>query len=80
MLRSFFLAIGMYAFILGIECLLIEKAVLNPHRDSGAAGFATKMTPAYREIAPADWAPWSLLSVGSVVMLYSFTVPAKMRG
>ncbi len=79
MLRSFFLALGIYAFILGLECLLIDKAVLQPSRDATAAALAQQMAPAYREIAPADWAPWSLLSAGAVVVLYSFTLPAKMR-
>ena len=32
----------------------------------------------YREVSPPEWAPWSLLSGGAVVMLYSFTLPAKM--
>jgi hypothetical protein len=73
MLRAFFLAIGMSAFILGLEAMAIEKAVLNPTTDAG--GQTT-----YREIKPAEWAPWSLLSGGAVVMLYSFTIPAKMRG
>jgi hypothetical protein len=75
MLRAFFLAMGIFAFVLGLECLVIEKAVLNPSREGALA----QMTPAYREVVPAEWAPWSLLSAGAVVMLYSFTIPAKMR-
>lgn len=75
MVRAFFLAIGMYAFILGLECLAIDKAVLHARQDSAAEQIATS----YRELAPSDWAPWSLLSGGAVVMLYSFTLPAKMR-
>ena len=33
-----------------------------------------------REITPPEWAPWSLLSVGSVVLLYSFTIPQRVAG
>jgi hypothetical protein len=76
MLRAFFLAIGIYAFLLGAECMLIDKAVLHPTREASVAAVA----PAFREIRPAEWAPWSLLSAGAVVILYSFTIPAKMRG
>jgi hypothetical protein len=71
MLRGFFLAVGVYAVILGMECLVLDKAVLHG-RESGGTLVA-------RELAPPDWAPWSLLSGGAVVMLYSFTIPAKMR-
>jgi hypothetical protein len=76
MLRAFFLALGIFSVVLGVECLVIEKAVLTPSRDSSALANAV---PTYREIVPADWAPWSLLSGGAVVILYSFTIPAKMR-
>lgn len=75
MIRAFFLAVGIYAFILGLECLVIDKAVLKANPDSAAQQLAMP----YREITPAEWAPWSLLSGGAVVMLYSFTLPAKMR-
>ena len=75
MFRAFFLAIGLYAFILGLECLVIDKAVLHARGDSAAQ----QVAKSYREITPADWAPWSLLSGGAVVVLYSFTLPAKMR-
>jgi hypothetical protein len=80
MLRAFFLAIGMSAFILGLECLVIDKAVLQPSRDNSASAVAQQIAPTVREVSPPEWAPWSLLSGGAVVILYSFTLPAKMRG
>jgi hypothetical protein len=80
MLRAFFLAIGLTAFILGLECLVIDKAVLQPSRDNSASAVAQQIAPAVREVTPPEWAPWSLLSGGAVVILYSFTLPAKMRG
>jgi hypothetical protein len=79
MMRAFFLALGIYAFLLGLECLVLEKAVLQPSRQATAAALAQQVAPSYREITPAEWAPWSLLSAGAVVILYSFTLPAKMR-
>jgi hypothetical protein len=75
MFRAFFLALGVTAFILGLECLVLDKAVLHARQGSAAEQIAVS----YREVAPPDWAPWSLLSAGAVVMLYSFTLPAKLR-
>ncbi len=66
MWRSFFLAVGVFLFILGAEALVVERAVLN--RGDAA------------NIIPPEWAPWSLLSAGAVVILYSFTIPKKMAG
>jgi hypothetical protein len=72
MWRSFFLAIGAYSCLLGVEALAVEKAVLkvHPHERQSAT----------REIVPPDWAPWSLLGTGAVVVLYSFTVPQRVGG
>jgi hypothetical protein len=76
MWRAFFLAIGMFALILGGECLVIEKAVLH----------ATEKVPTtwpipprekQKEVAPPEWAPWTLLCFGAVTMLYSFTLPRR---
>jgi hypothetical protein len=72
MWRSFFLAIGAYCCLLGVEALAVEKAVLK------ADPFSRSQTT--REIAPPDWAAWSMLAGGSVVMLYSFTIPQRVNG
>lgn len=74
MWRSFFLAVGVYCLILGTEALAIEKAVLKPRVRGGQV-----LAPA-RVVAPPDWAPWSLLSAGAVVVIYSFTLPARVAG
>jgi hypothetical protein len=78
MWRALFIAIGLTACILGVECMLIDKAILI---ERGAAepaiNGALAPPPGKRELVPPDWAPWSLLSAGAVVMLYSFTLPKK---
>jgi len=81
MWRSLFVALGLSSVILGLECLVIDKAVLA-RREEPAAGLLNKegTTPAIgrnREVIPPDWAPWSLMSTGAVVVLYSFTLPRK---
>jgi len=79
MWRAFFLAIGISLCILGGECMLIDKAVLASPR-SASAGGELKTALGGREYTPPDWMPWSLLSVGAVVILYSFTVPQRVAG
>ena len=70
MWRSLFLAVGIFTLLLGLEALLVERATFANHGEPAAT----------RELVPADWAPWSLLSAGSVVILYSFTLPQKIKG
>lgn len=72
MWRSFFLAVGAYCCLLGVEALALDRAVLKV--DSSNA------QTAWREIVPPDWAPWSLMGAGAVVMLYSFTIPQRVGG
>lgn len=63
MWRSFFLALGIYTALLGLEGLVIDRAMLNPWVTDGT-----------REVSPEPWLPWMLLSMGTVVVLYSFTL------
>ncbi len=74
MWRSFFLAVGVYCCLLGVEALAVEKAVLK--RDITVEGKQTTQ----QEIAPPEWAPWSMMAGGAVVMLYSFTLPRRVKG
>ncbi|QDV76200.1 hypothetical protein [Botrimarina mediterranea] len=71
MWRSFFLAVGAYVCLLGFEALAIHKAVLKPQMRGGQV-----VTPA-RDVTPPEWAPWSLLAGGSIVVLYSLTLMRK---
>jgi hypothetical protein len=72
MWRSFFLAVGVYVCLLGVQALAVERAVLKPDVAS-KAGWK-------QEIVPPDWAPWSLIGAGAVVVLYSFTIPRRVGG
>jgi hypothetical protein len=70
MWRSFFLAIGVYVCLLGVQALAVERAMLKPDVASQAG--------LQREIVPPEWAPWSLIGGGAVVVLYSFTIPRRV--
>jgi hypothetical protein len=76
MWRAFFLSLGIFLCVMGLECLVMDKAVLAGSRfqPTAAASFAAApMTPA-REVKPPEWAPWSLLSGGAIVIIYSLTL------
>jgi len=83
MWRAFFLAIGVSLIILGVECLGVEKIQLKsreaPPPPSSPMEEAPKVGP-HKTISPPPWAPWSLMSTGAVVCLYSFTIPKRVAG
>ncbi len=74
MWRALFLALGAYSCILGVEALAVDRAVLKEQVRNG------QVVRAARVVDPPDWAPWSLLSAGAVVVLYSFTLPKRAQG
>ena len=83
MWRAFFLAVGISLCVLGAECMVVDEAVISR---SPAPAMATSYGPTppnsgrSRVVKPPEWAPWSLMSAGAVVILYSFTLPQRMGG
>ena len=77
MLRALFLAMGISTCIYGAECLVVERFVFATESKPAAAqsgvsnGVAAKPP---REIRPPEWAPWSLLGTGALVVLYSMAM------
>ncbi len=83
MWRAFFLAIGFAIMLLGVECLAVERVTLKMRDDPPApvSPFDTEMKLGpQKQISPPPWAPWSLLSSGAVMCLYSFTIPRRVSG
>lgn len=72
MFRSLFLALGVYSFLLGVEALAVERAALKTPESTPTAQ--------QKVVVPPDWAPWSLMSSGAVVVLYTFVLPRRMNG
>lgn len=74
MWRAFFLAVGAYCCFLGVQALALDQAVLKPEMKNG------QQVGQARVISPPEWAPWSLMGAGAVVVLYSFTIPKRVGG
>ncbi len=85
MWRSLFFAFGIMLLIVGVECLFIDSAVIGDAKEetvqvsNGWFQQPKSVTVAKggKTINPPDWAPWSLIFSGAVVLLYSFTLPRR---
>ena len=73
MWRSFFLAMGVFSLLLGAECLAIEQATIKPRIQGG------QVIRPEKTVQPPDWAPWSLMAGGAVIVLYTFTLPRRVK-
>jgi hypothetical protein len=87
MWRAFFSAIGIVLIILGLECLAIDSATFaGPAEEQAAAGglggfFASAAPASNRVFRPTEWFPWSMLAIGSIVVLYSISLrPSTAQG
>ena len=93
MWRAFFLALGISLVIIGAQCLVVERVVLARGKHATTAmiddgGYFQSQSPTTaiaerysgtgKHVVPPDWAPWSLMAAGAVVMLYSFTIPRRV--
>ena len=83
MWRAIFLGIAISICLLGLECLVIDRVVLT---SSASAATSRSLDPGdpfappaataapQRTVKFAEWHPWSLLSVGCILTLYSLTL------
>jgi len=82
MLRSIFFSAGLFVFLWGGSFLMVDKFVLHLREDvsqqaTGFRGLFTTNASRQQVLDPPDWAAFSLLSIGSVTMLYSLALPKK---
>ncbi len=82
MLRSIFFATGLFVLLCGAACLMVDRVVLNidekPVREPGFRGFFSSGSSERKKVIdPPDWAAFSLMSIGSVTMLYAVALPKK---
>ncbi|MCA9269473.1 MAG: hypothetical protein KDA41_13420 [Planctomycetales bacterium] len=89
MWRAFFLAMGISMVIVGAQFLVVERVVLAtespaasaPANDQRYLFGGPNNTASFsrgKEVVPPSWAPWSLMSAGAVVIIYSFTIPKRV--
>lgn len=82
MARAVGFALGMFVGLWGVVFLWVDKLVLfeNPPEASGLRGMLVMETVDQETrpvVDPADWAAFSLMSIGSVTMLYAVALPRR---
>lgn len=87
MLRSTFFAVGLFVALTGGSFLMVDKIIFKPEAEEtrypgmrAMMGMMPFREAQKREFDPPDWAAFSLISVGSVTMLYAVALPKKGGG
>lgn len=90
MARSFFIGLGVFIIVLGLQCVMIDEFRLRlqktpepePTAQLSSRGLPGS-SPAEQEdikLQTPDWAPWTMLSVGTVTIIYAFALPKRFNG
>jgi hypothetical protein len=75
MWRAFFMGIGVFAVIFGAECLVTDRFILAAEAKPVPAQAIFAATAKKKEFVPPEWSPWTFLSLGTISILYSLTLP-----
>ncbi len=77
MFRWLAIALGVVLVVLGVESLAVDKAILHKKKVEQANEQFAFMSaePAPAEIVVPEWAPWTMLSTGAVILLYALAIP-----
>ena len=75
---------GLFITLWGVSFLFVDKLMLKtkegPLQQQSFRGLFAAMTPRgdqHRIVDPPEWAAFSLLSIGTVTMLYSVALPRR---
>jgi hypothetical protein len=71
------------AIIVGFECLVIDSANFYSAGQTDASSFfdpSGSPSANTRSWQPKEWMPWAALSVGTITVLYAFTLPKRFTG
>jgi hypothetical protein len=88
MLRSIFFAGGLFVALWGGSFLMVDKMVLTVaaepepvQQDEEFRGlFITRDNHDREVFDPPEWAAFSLMSIGTVTMLYAIALPKRNQG
>lgn len=84
-MRAAFFAVGLFVTLCGVTLLFVDRIVMKAEADPQQREPGFRAMIGMRPVAqpkivdPPEWAAFSLLSVGSVTMLYSFALPGKKK-
>jgi hypothetical protein len=79
-MRSTFLGMGLFVLLCGSLFLFTQQVEIQPHQNLGSlSGWWTSWDDGQAVFHPPEWAAFSLLSAGALMMLYAVGLPHPQR-
>jgi hypothetical protein len=82
MARSIFFSAGLFVALWGVSFLFIDRIVLHStevQRETGFRGLFARNVARERVIDLPEWGAFTLISLGTVTMLYAAALPKKQQ-
>lgn len=76
MIKSFSFGIGIFLLVIGLCLHAIDSYTVR----SSATAQATGAWPGAKTILSEPWRPWVYLGAGTILILWTCTLPKKMAG
>ena len=81
MLKAMCVGVGLFLLILGLSLHGIDSYTVKPSMSAKATGlWGGPFQSEAKTITPEPWKPWMYLGTGTILILWTFTLPAKMKG
>lgn len=82
MIRATFFSLGLFVFLWGVTFLFVDKMIMaskdEDARPKEFRGLFTSINADHQAVFdPPEWCAFSLMSVGSVTMLYAVALPRR---
>lgn len=75
-MRSAFFGVGVFVLLCGSVFLMTQQVEIHPHQHMGSlSGWWTSWNDGQAAFDPPEWAAFSLLSAGFLMMVYAIGLP-----
>ena len=77
MWRTFFFTVGFCVLVVGLQFLFVEEMFPRDDTRIPAPFLKKDANGAVLAVKAVECVPWTVVSAGSIVCLYSFTIPRR---
>ncbi len=80
MIKSISFGTGIFLLVVGLSLHTIDSYTVRPSGAVQATTWYGAMPPTVTTITPEPWKPWGYAVAGTILILWTFTLPARLKG
>jgi len=81
MLKAMCVGVGVFLIVLGLLLHGVDSYTVRPSMTTQSTSmWLGSLQQEPKTVTPEPWKPWVYLGAGTVLVLWTFTLPTKMKG